>query len=288
MKITVRSIESISPFVRFAGRIDFNEGDVTKVRCNADHRIFYVKKGSVIFFAGDQVFNLKTDDTVLITSGVPYKMKFSEPTALIIMNFVFATTGDEPLPPRSLPMYKPNKFRAELSVENLCFENGFLSEKVLVLNKIFEISQLLEKIIIEFKRMEPFYLEIIKEYFTAALLIMYRRFVSGEEGSLGRHNDILDYVSKFFASDLTNKSVAEAFHYHPNYVNQIIKEKTGMSLHQYVLRLRLLNAADLLLHTETPINEVARLSGFSDAGYFSYYFKKHYGCSPSVFKGKNN
>lgn len=288
MKITVRSIESISPFVRFAGRIDFNEGDVTKARCNADHRIFYVKKGSVTFFVGDQVFNLKTDDAILITSGSPYKMKFSESTALIIINFVFIATGDEPLPPRSLPMYKPNKFRAELSVEDLCFENGFLSEKVLVLNKIFEISQLLEKTIIEFKRMEPFYLKIISEYLTACLLIIYRRFISGETGVSGRHTDILDYISKNFVSPLTNKDIAEVFHYHPNYVNQIIKGKTGMSLHQYLLRLRLLNAVDLLLHTEIPINEIAHLSGFSDAGYFSLYFKKNYGCSPNVFKGKKS
>ena len=134
--------------------------------------------------------------------------------------------------------------------------------------------------------MEPLYIKIIKELLTTCILIIYRRFISGESGVSNHHTDILDYVSKYFASKLTNKSIAEVFHYHPNYVNQIIKEKTGMSLHQYMLRLRLLNAADLLLHTEIPINEVAHLSGFSDAGYFSHYFKKCYGCSPTVFKGE--
>lgn len=287
MKITECSIENISPFVRFAGQIDFNKGDVTKARCNADQRIFYVKKGSLTLFAGDKVLPLKTDDFVLITSGVPYKMKFSESTALIIMNFVFVTTGNEPMPPKSLPMYKPNQFKEDFSVEIPYFKCGFLSQKVLVLNKAFEVSQLLSKIIIEFKRMEPFYVKIISNYLKACLLIIYRRVISGETNVSNRHTDILDYISKNFASPLTNKDIAEFFHYHPNYVNQIIKEKTGMSLHKYLLRLRLLNAVDLLLHTETPINEIAHLSGFSDAGYFSLYFKKNYGCSPNVFKGKN-
>lgn len=288
MTVTECNIESINPFVRFAGQIDFKEGDVTKARCNADHRLFYIKKGKLTLWVNDEIYELKTGDSALLTSGVAYKMKFSGATSLVSINFVFMTMGNEEIPPKVLPMYEPEQFKKECSAENPHFECGFLKEKILVLNKIMEIGQLLERIIIEFKRMEPLYVKIIRQYLTACLLIIYRRFISGEIGLSGRHTDILDYISKYFALPLTNKNIAEVFHYHPNYVNQIIKSKTGMSLHQYLLRLRLLNAADLLLHTETPINEVARLSGFSDAAYFSLYFKKCYGCSPSVFKGGKN
>ena len=288
MTVTECTIENLSPFVNFAGEINFKSEDTLKEICNCDHRLFYIKKGKLTLFMLGEVYELKTGDAVLITSGTPYKMKFFEPTSFVSINFVFITTGKESLPPKSLPKYETKQFRQEFSAEIPHFKCGFLKDKTLILRGVLEIDQLLEKIIIEFKRMEPLYIKIISQYLTTCILIIYRRFISGEMGIGGCHIDILDYISKDFASPLTNKNIADAFHYHPNYVNQIIKEKTGMSLHQYLLRLRLLNATDLLLHTETPINEVAHLSGFSDAGYFSHYFKKTYGCSPTVFKGNSD
>ena len=83
---------------------------------------------------------------------------------VISVNFVFVERGDEPIPPRSLPMYEPQNFKSEFSAENPRFKCGFLSKKTLVLSGILEIGQILEKIIIELKRMEPLYVKIIKEY----------------------------------------------------------------------------------------------------------------------------
>ena len=191
MSVTECNIEGIDPFVRFAGQIDFKEGDVTKMRCNADHRLFYIKKGKLTLFADDDLYELKTGDAVLLTSGVAYKMRFSDATSLIAINFVFMTVGNEVIPPKSLPMYEPKQFKWEYSAENPRFKCGFLNKNILVLNKIMEIGQLLERIIIEFKRMEPLYIKIIRQYLTACLLIIYRRFISGEIGLNGRHTDIL-------------------------------------------------------------------------------------------------
>ena len=282
------NINDLSPFVRFVGDMDFSYGATTKARCNGDHRLFYVKRGSVTLYTNNTEYSLNTGDTFLLLAGMPYKMLFNQNTSLIVANFVFITTGNEPIPPRSLPMYEPEKFKNDYIIENLVFDDGFFNNKILILNNALDIGQLLEKMIIEFKRMQPHYIKILSHYFNICLCIIHRMADFRESNIDNSHTDILDYISKHFASHLTNKSIAEVFHYHPNYVNQIIKEKTGMSLHQYLIRLRLLNAADLLLYTDTPINEVATLCGFSDAGYFSRYFKKCYGCSPIVFKGEKS
>ena len=288
MPITKCNINTISPFVRFVGQSNFFSGAVTKKRCNADHRLFYIKRGALTLYANKCEYSLTTGDAILLLAGVPYKIVFEQDTTLIPVNFVFVTTGNESIPPRSLPMYEPKKFKKETIVETPEFEDGFLKDKILIQKSVLELGQLLDKMIIEFKRMEPLYIKILSQYLNICLCIMHRHTEFGQSSVNNRHTDILDYISKYFASPLTNKSIAEIFHYHPNYVNQIIKEKTGISLHQYLIRLRLLHAADLLLYTEIPINEIATLCGFSDAGYFSYYFKKCYGCSPTVFKGEKS
>ena len=52
--------------------------------------------------------------------------------------------------------------------------------------------------------------------------------------------------------------------------------------------MRLKRSAQLLEDTQMTVSEIAYQAGFSDAGYFSVCFKKHYGISPTEFKKKNS
>ncbi len=60
-----------------------------------------------------------------------------------------------------------------------------------------------------------------------------------------------------------------------------------LSPKQYLLKLRLNHAIELLSLGEMSIEEVAVSSGFSDPKYFSRAFKKHYGSPPSRFINAN-
>ena len=67
-----------------------------------------------------------------------------------------------------------------------------------------------------------------------------------------------------------------------------INEITGMSIKEFILDMRLKRSAQLLEDTQMTVSEIAYQTGFSDAGYFSVCFKKHYGISPTEFKKKNS
>ena len=83
---------------------------------------------------------------------------------------------------------------------------------------------------------------------------------------------------------ITNSSMGGVFGYHPNYISALIKKKTGMPIHQYIIYVRLLNAASLLENTALSVNEIAISCGFYDIAYFSKYFKKYFGVSPSEYR----
>lgn len=62
-----------------------------------------------------------------------------------------------------------------------------------------------------------------------------------------------------------------------------VKEKTGISLGVYVRRMRLEEAARLLLTTDMPVAEVAFAVGISSPAYFARAFKEQYSVSPTEY-----
>lgn len=67
-----------------------------------------------------------------------------------------------------------------------------------------------------------------------------------------------------------------------------IKDITGMTLGQYILKLRLDRAANLLSTTNKTVTEVVFSVGIESPSYFTKAFKAQFGMSPSDFKNKHN
>ncbi|MDR0457052.1 MAG: AraC family transcriptional regulator [Treponema sp.] len=96
-----------------------------------------------------------------------------------------------------------------------------------------------------------------------------------------RVNKVTRYISMHYAEKLTIKNLAARIHLHPDYFGRLFKQETGMSLHQYLTRVRVKNAEDLLYNGKYKIDEVAELCGFCDVVYFYKSFKALRGFPPS-------
>jgi AraC-like DNA-binding protein/mannose-6-phosphate isomerase-like protein (cupin superfamily) len=69
----------------------------------------------------------------------------------------------------------------------------------------------------------------------------------------------------------------------PDYLNRRFKQATGVTLHQHRDALRLEQCKNGLLEGRS-VGEVGMESGFDDANYFSRWFKRQTGVSPSRFR----
>ncbi len=83
---------------------------------------------------------------------------------------------------------------------------------------------------------------------------------------------VTEYVEEHLARDLTLTEVSGVVHMSPFHFSRMFKLSADLSPHQYVLRRRVERAKDLLVNTNLPLHEVARLSGFTD--------QSHLGTSP--------
>jgi len=77
---------------------------------------------------------------------------------------------------------------------------------------------------------------------------------------------------------------ASLLHMTPKTLGRIVREQLGKSLTDLVRDRILTHAKWQLLHTLRPVKEIAREVGFGDELYFSRFFKKGTGVSPTSFR----
>jgi len=96
--------------------------------------------------------------------------------------------------------------------------------------------------------------------------------------------DAIIYVHTHFRENISVESVAKTVHLSPNYFSEYFKRQTGEKFSNYMLRLRIEYAANLLRVSDLSVKEIAYESGFNSASYFSNTFKDYYGASPEQFR----
>jgi AraC family transcriptional regulator, transcriptional activator of pobA len=89
------------------------------------------------------------------------------------------------------------------------------------------------------------------------------------------------------ASKLQVQYFAEKMNLHPNYLNSVIKSKTGKTVNDWISQRMLSIAKTLLLSNSLSSKEIAYRLGFSEPTHFSRFFKKHTQVSPNAFRKFN-
>ncbi|UQZ36270.1 AraC family transcriptional regulator [Paenibacillus sp. PK3_47] len=92
------------------------------------------------------------------------------------------------------------------------------------------------------------------------------------------------YIRNHYTEALTNTVLAEALHFHYNYLTRCMKRVYGLTPMEYLTDYRLEQAKLLLLKTEIPIAAIADRTGFESTAYFSRRFASKVGISPLRYR----
>ena len=136
-----------------------------------------------------------------------------------------------------------------------------------------ELRQYLNVIFKEVISQKIGYIDISKGYIIRLmdfLIQNYNYHFSQKESELYYQN-LFESISAYMNDNLATVSMedlAEEFHFHPNYFNNLIKKYSGLTYSAYLIQLRMNRAKDLLLNSDLPIDEIAWLVGYHNKGFF--------------------
>lgn len=99
--------------------------------------------------------------------------------------------------------------------------------------------------------------------------------------------EVKTYISKHYAEDLTLADIAANFGFAYNYLSAYFNKQTKEGFSEYLNRVRIGKACELLSTTSSSIAEISSMTGYSDHTYFSRIFKKITGDTPSHYRRKN-
>ncbi|OPA80971.1 hypothetical protein BVG16_01080 [Paenibacillus selenitireducens] len=91
------------------------------------------------------------------------------------------------------------------------------------------------------------------------------------------------YVLLNLDQKITLDEVANHLHLNPSYFSRLYKKETNENFIEYVTRMKMEKAKELLNHSEKTIDSISQLLGYDNKSYFVKLFKQHFGVVPSKF-----
>ncbi|UUZ80396.1 AraC family transcriptional regulator [Paenibacillus sp. P26] len=103
--------------------------------------------------------------------------------------------------------------------------------------------------------------------------------------SIQTTQQVLDFIHENYNSKLTLAEISRRFGYSPQHLNRLFKKELGCTVHQYMLKLQLEHAADMLGHEERTVEQIADEVGMEWRSFYRL-FQRKYQVSPGEFRKK--
>ncbi|WP_294143544.1 helix-turn-helix transcriptional regulator [uncultured Clostridium sp.] len=126
-------------------------------------------------------------------------------------------------------------------------------------------------------------------------LLMYLRLVDPEEqrlvdretrNQIGVVKNIKERLCEDLSQEVTIEGLAREFCISKTALKSNFKLLYHASVKDYLRRLRMERAAELLIHTEIPVSGIASQVGYANRSKFASVFKQHHGISPMEYRRK--
>ncbi|MBP1949788.1 response regulator [Virgibacillus litoralis] len=92
------------------------------------------------------------------------------------------------------------------------------------------------------------------------------------------------FVEENYCNGVTLEEASAYVDLSPNYFSNVFKQELGHTFIDYVTKLRMEKAKDLIQENSYSLKEISYMVGYNDPNYFSRVFKKYYQMSPKHFQ----
>lgn len=242
--------------------------------------ITYILSGKGKYYVNGTIYEVETGDIIICNPGVKHHnivINEKEPTVEVFIGFTNFQFKN--MPPNSIVL-KDNEY--------IMHTSGELRQ---------EISKLCWEMVEEQEGNKAGKYFMLKSQLMKMLLLIIRELLDGEneEKQKGCNFEsynknyvvkkIVTYLNENYSSKISLDKIAKNMYLSPVYISKIFKEETGESPINYLIKIRLEKAREILVSGDNgSIKHIANMVGYDDVYHFSKLFKKYYGISPLYYR----
>lgn len=290
MNVPVLQNMIVLPFVRqadYATRLPWSYGE----RRLLDYLIVYIEKGHCRFTINRSVYDLNVGDFCLIQPGdlISLEGLTETRTPYAHLDFFYNPQREHSFPTNAgMTVLDAYAHLLQPRINNI---PGFHVPHTFRPKHAELFHNKLIRMIGKWKEGTALSSIKVQQIGTELLLELLHTFgASAEEKET--HSDILERVQSFVSLHLnetiTVGQMADLVHLSPSRFSAVFKERYGMSPYQFLLKLRLERAMEMLIQEpKLNITQISEYCGFNNIQHFSLAFHKTFGISPSQFKKRN-
>lgn len=254
-------------FITFAPGEEYGPHEHLRLEIN------YVKKGRCRIHTEDKSISFREGETMVILSDVRHRFEAgTEGTVLMQLEFL----------PEIFSNFKPDILAGKGTDKRTA---DFLTgpHRVLRITDNARIVLVIQDIINELKQKELFYDYQVVLHYAELLLLLYRHIdrtlLPTETNETLK--DAIHFMRQNYHQALTMKEVAQNAHISERYLRKLFASKLGTTPIDYLNRIRINKAMELLQDRGLSIKETCFACGFHSPHYFSRVFKQQTGVTPA-------
>ncbi len=247
---------------------------MTRPHFHDDYEIYFLVKGNRKYFLANKICDLFPGDVLLTNHHEPHQamLDSDQPYERYLLHIS---------PKMMAGICKEHKELADF-IDTRAFrvDSETFDEILRTLNLLKKESEIKDSI----SRAS------VKNLVTRVLLLLCRvKCAPDHEVPLTEKNDIrlqdsINYIVENFAEPLTLDQCARIAYMSPSHFSRLFHRLTSMSFKEYLNKLRVQKACEMLKQGRCSITDLAMNVGFNSSSYFSQVFKELTGTTPLAYR----
>lgn len=254
----------------------YDAGRTVVNHSHSQYEITYLFRGTRKYFVKDNIFVAREKNFILMDKNVMHKTTFCDDDSYERFSVYFY---DE---------YLDRIFGNKANEISSMFAEPLFNVPAKSVKQVETLMRNIEK---EYEDNGEYSEMLVEKYLMELLIYIARartfisrnnKGISEEKGSF--MESVTKYVIERYHTPITLTEIAEYMHLSPSWFSAKFKSMAGIGFREYLVRVRVQKACEMLISTSDSIMDIAFACGFNDSNYFGDAFKKLIGMSPRNYR----
>lgn len=255
------------------------ENFVMPVQVHNRIEIMYVIKGKCTIEAENRQYQLINGDYILVNANIPHRIIMQKDEHCRMLNAEFGFTKNS----CDIPSI------GYLLGSDFCETKLFMEKKNhIVFKDHSDIYNYLKLLVNEISRNGGKSTRIVQLHVAQLLLKLSEAYEENtytkSVKSIVHIRKAISYIQSHYFDDVKIDKLAKHVGVHTNYLQRIFKENMNETIVDYLTKIRIEKAKELLSSTDIAIIDICLYVGINSRQYFTYLFKKHLGMTPRQYR----